>query len=1078
MKRNRELSDDVAVIGLTYRFPHSKDCKGFWDLLMKGKDAIASIPEKRLEDIRLYSKYDKNIDIEKIEKGAYLDNIDCFDHAFFNISPSEALYMDPIQRVLLETSWHAFEDAGYTEDMVSNTKTGVFIGCSSEAEYKKIIQNMGLGDEPLSILGNCIPVIAGRISHCLNLKGPSMVVNTACSSSLVAVHLACRSLNEEECNLAIAGGIELRVIPYRYTKIGIESTSNITKSFDDDSDGTGSGEGAGVIVLKRFKEAIRDGDHIYCIIKGSAVNHDGMALNVSAPNPIAQESVLCAAWKAAGINPCDINFIEAHGTGTKLGDPIEVYALNRAFKKYTNKNSFCAIGSVKSNIGHLDSAAGIAGLVKAILCIHNKVLAPIANFDYPNTKIDFISSALYVNDIVRYFERDNIICGVSSFGLSGTNCHMILSSNLQNCEKQTNNNEKYGVFTISAKTRTALTELMREYIEWLENANNIHYLDICYTTNKRRNHYKQRFACVIHSNKELLKLLKMNICKKRETDYILGLEEDASYNELPYKIAYDYINKKSYDWNHFWGERGNCNVISTVPYPFERNKFWICRENGIMCRDFLNHNQKRSNGENRSRMKEMLIKIIAKNLGYDEIDASLSFYSLGGNSIHTISIANDINKLSGVETDINEILEADSIDSFCDEIIEKMRRTDIKSENTELSKNTVSKIQRRIYYKSCISRDNRNHVLCHCLKVDQPMNITKVKRVLHQVLNSYEIFRTSFRIQDNDVKSYIHDKCPLDFVELQMKEDDQIDLEEIFEDQFLTGFNVTKVPLIRFVWLAGEKKNYFIVISHKIICDGIAVYNFLEEFFHIYYNNNQPGSRLEYKNCITKQNTLTRNEVAQFCKSLPFNPPKPLYIGGNIEQISYQIPQITYEKIICFLTKNKIGLLSLIILVVAESLCELANERKFLMGVILSGRSNTSYARVIGPMSNLLPIYLCLDLAKSFKYQLAKIEEQIMTLRKNEMIYLEDIYKETSINYFRYMSCIFNLVYSDMKGLDRYKVSQIPVRRKSTDVGMNIDIYIHKQTMEVNFVYRKNLFDFSKDVFEKKLFMHVQEELL
>lgn len=294
----------------------------------------------------------------------------------------------------------AIEDAGYGGKKLVGSKTGIYVGyCNiSLEEYLRFIEMADPSLFNISIPGNIKSIIASRINYLFDLKGPSMLIDTACSSSLTAVHIACQAIRNGDCDLAVAGGVKLNLIPGVKSEnedIGISASDGRTRTFDDSSDGTGGGEGVGAILLKPLHQAMLDGDDIYAVIKGSAINQDGSSVGITAPNSAAQEAVILKAWEDARVNPNTITYIEAHGTGTKLGDPVEMNGLERAFRKHTDKKQFCAIGSVKTNIGHLDGAAGMAGMIKAILSLHYKKLPPSLHFKRPNRSIPFIDSPLH-----------------------------------------------------------------------------------------------------------------------------------------------------------------------------------------------------------------------------------------------------------------------------------------------------------------------------------------------------------------------------------------------------------------------------------------------------------------------------------------------------------------------------------------------------------------------------------------------------------------------------------------------------------------------------------------------------------
>lgn len=407
-------SKDIAIIGMSARLPKAENVKEFWHNIRSAVDCVEDYPEARKKDSDAFLRY-IGTDEEKIKytKGAYLTDVDKFDYSFFQITPKEASLMNPNQRVFLETVWNAIEDSGYGGKKLRGSNTGVYMGYSPGTfvdvlyDYSRFIIEVDPFLAPMAVPGNLHSIIASRISYVLDLKGPSLSIDTACSSSLVAVHLACQGIRNGECDMAIAGSVKINLFPLdREQKLGIESSNAKARTFDESSDGTGRGEGVVAIILKPLSNAVKDGDHIYAVIKGSAINQDGNSIGITAPNAVAQTNVICSAWENAAINPEAIGYIEAHGTGTKLGDPIEIEGIRNAFNKYTQKKQFCAIGSVKSNIGHLDSCAGIVGLIKAVLALQHREIPPTLHFEYPNKKIEFENSPVYVNNELTEWEYE------------------------------------------------------------------------------------------------------------------------------------------------------------------------------------------------------------------------------------------------------------------------------------------------------------------------------------------------------------------------------------------------------------------------------------------------------------------------------------------------------------------------------------------------------------------------------------------------------------------------------------------------------------------------------------------------
>jgi phthiocerol/phenolphthiocerol synthesis type-I polyketide synthase C len=419
----------VAIVGIGCRFPQADGPLGYWRLLRDGVDAISEIPEERWDRFALYSVV-KAPGTMNTRFGGFLDRIDRFDAEFFGVSPREARRMDPQQRLLLEVAWEALEDAGYVPDGLASQPVGVFVGVMANDYVQLQIQDLSQIDVYVGS-GNGHAMTANRLSYQFHFTGPSVAVDTACSSSLTAVHYACRSLAAGECRIALAGGVNLIVTPALqifYTQAGISAPDGRCKPFSAGANGIGRGEGAGVAVLKRLDEALADGDAIYAVIRGSAVNHNGHSNGLTAPSRRAQEQLLRAAYASAGVSPGDVQYVEAHGTGTLLGDPIEAKALGAVMASGRAPGSHCKIGSVKSNFGHLEGAAGVAGLLKTVLALHHREIPPSLHFDAPNPYIPFASLAIRVQDqLPEWPESDRpALAGVSSFGLGGANAHVVI----------------------------------------------------------------------------------------------------------------------------------------------------------------------------------------------------------------------------------------------------------------------------------------------------------------------------------------------------------------------------------------------------------------------------------------------------------------------------------------------------------------------------------------------------------------------------------------------------------------------------------------------------------------------------
>jgi acyl transferase domain-containing protein/acyl carrier protein len=429
-KAARSDEEPIAIVGLACRFPGAPDAEAFWALLRDGIDAVREVPADRWDVDALYDPDPTAPGKMSTRWGGFLPTVDAFDAGFFGISPREAAEIDPQQRLALELSWESLEDAGISPASLKDSRTGVFLG-AMWADYSRLTHGALESIAQHTATGQDLSIVPARVSYTLGLRGPSMAINTACSSSLVAVHLARQSLQRGESRVCLAGGVNLLLAPevtVAMSKFGGMAPDGRSKAFDARANGYVRGEGGGIVVLKRLSDALADGDRIYCVIRGSAVNNDGFSNGLSAPSPRAQEALLRDACASAGVEPADIQYVEAHGTGTPLGDPIEAGALGVVLGAGRPAGQALRIGSVKTNIGHLEAAAGIAGLIKVALSMQRREVPPSLHFRRPNPLIAFDALRLQVQTALEPWEAEDgrALAGVSAFGFGGTNAHVVV----------------------------------------------------------------------------------------------------------------------------------------------------------------------------------------------------------------------------------------------------------------------------------------------------------------------------------------------------------------------------------------------------------------------------------------------------------------------------------------------------------------------------------------------------------------------------------------------------------------------------------------------------------------------------
>lgn len=492
-----ESSLSIAIIGMAGRFPEAKDLDAFWTMLKEGREGIRHFSEAELLAAGVSEQQLQQPNY--VKAGSMIPDALTFDAAFFDMSQRDAQITDPQQRVFLEQVWQALEHAGYPPS-TTPARIGLYAGVSDNSYHHHYLEPhleelvASVGHYRLFTLSGK-DFIATRTAYLLNLTGPAMTIQTACSTSLVAVHVACQSLLNDECDIALAGGASIHFPPirgYLYQAGMILSPDGHCRAFDAQAQGTAPGSGVGVVVLKRFEEALADGDTIHAVIRGSAVNNDGFEkVGYTAPSVQGQREVIREALSVADILPDEISYIEAHGTGTPLGDPIEVRALTQAFQRKTTRTGYCALGSVKTNIGHADAAAGVAGLIKTTLALTHRQIPPSLHFQTPNPELDLAKTPFFVNDQLRDWQSEGPrYAGVSSFGIGGTNVHVIVEE--APILEPRSPFRPLPLFTLSAKTPTALQQSQMNLTQWLQQNPEAVLPDIAYTLNRGRHAFRHR----------------------------------------------------------------------------------------------------------------------------------------------------------------------------------------------------------------------------------------------------------------------------------------------------------------------------------------------------------------------------------------------------------------------------------------------------------------------------------------------------------------------------------------------------------------------------------------------------------
>ncbi|SCY96174.1 condensation domain-containing protein [Alkaliphilus peptidifermentans] len=1035
-------SKDIAIVGMAGRFPLADGIEEFWSNIKNKVDGVRKIPNGRRRDIEDYLSF-KGIDPEGVAfcNAGYLEKIDEFDYEFFDISPREAGLMDPNQRLFLETAWAAIEDAGYPENKIRGSNVGVYVGFVGESQYINLIEDCQPSFLSISVTGNCTPIVASRISYILDLKGPNMVINTSCSSSLVAIHLACKSILAGECEAAIAGGVQTHTIPIRKVTIGIESSDGRSKSFDDNSNGTGLGEGVGAIFLKPLNKALRDRDNIYAVIKGSAANQDGSSIGISAPNPVAQEEVIIKAWRDADINPETVTYIETHGTGTKLGDPVEINGITRAFANFTDRKQFCAIGAVKSNIGHLDSAAGIAGFIKAVLALKNKKLPPSIHFENPNRNINFCNSPIYYNDRLRKWDiqQPPRRCGVSSFGISGTNCHIILEeAPREKAAKVKQSTEmKYMVLTISARSKKSLKKLVKEYITFLKIQEESSLRNICYTSNIVKGQYSHRLAVVADDIDSMVKKLEIvNAkgidsyktngvyygCVDNAEKLIEALDADIKdYSKrsmvaenILENIILHYCRGYDVDWEALYDN--NRKKVSLPQYTFERKRCWIevpqhtkykadnCNiNNSDRVKNDIDIIIKKEKTLEASEIESKIGKILTEVLGHKDIDNLDNFFTMGGDSIYALAVVNLASKEFEIDITIREFMEKPTIRDFAQKVVEKLQsKTSGKKLMEKIERADekeyypVSSAQKRMYVLKELKDQNTGYNITSAMKIKGNLDIQRLEEALKKLIQRHESLRTSFQIIEGEIVQKINPE--VNFSLKYIEGNENLDIDTAVKN-LIEPFNLNKAPLFKVNIVKMPNNSYILVTDmHHIISDGTSANILIRDLIYLYDNRQLKKNPLQYRDFSQWQNRLMETDYIKSqedywlnkfinktsVQDIPTDFPRHENLSFKGETLYYEIDKALNNSLLKLTMETETTMFMVLFAAYNVLLYRYTGNTDIIVGIAVSGRSHADLDDTVGMFVNTLPLINHIKGEDTFIGFLADVKKNTLEAYSNQ----------------------------------------------------------------------------------------------
>jgi 3-oxoacyl-(acyl-carrier-protein) synthase/alpha-ketoglutarate-dependent taurine dioxygenase/acyl carrier protein len=1098
--KSLEAALPVAIIGFSARMPGSADLDEFWKGLKQGRDFVSALPEDRRQDVEeFYASCPRSsfLTEKRYWDAAYLNRIDLFDADFFGLSKAEVEVMDPGHRIFLETVYHALEDAAIPGSSLRGSQTGVYVS-NSPTNYQS-----GLAEiTPLAVPGNLPPFLASRVSHLLDLRGPAFAFQSTCSSSLLAVHEACQALRTGECNLAIVGGASLLVYPGNIrgvfmTAAGIVADDERCRPFDDAATGVGRGEGIAAFVLKPLESALRDRDRIDCVILGSASNNDGHSATLTAPNPGAQADVLRRAWKSARIDPASISYIEAHGTGTQLGDPVEVRGISTALQAITCHKQFCGIGSIKGNIGHLaDGAAGLAGLLKVVLALRHEQIPPSINLTRPNRHIDFINSSVYpIVSLHPWPRRDGKPrrAGVSAFSFNGTNVHLVVEEGPR-AERETGSMDGQGSTTqevlllFSAKTATALASLLASYRRHMA-ITKVRLPDLAHTLAVGRDHHKIRLSIVAASQEELLSaLLPPSGQLLPETRY----GADARLTAL----ARSYISGSVLDWSIVSPDF--TRKLRLPSYPFEGVRFW--RSAPISGERFTDARRPETGGHSVPSDDDeafaLLVELWCELLPTKGVTTDSNFFELGGTSLHLMQLRAKLRDRFGIDLPFANLFEANTPRLLLDALRRSAKASgtfgpDQTAPVTENIGSGLSHAQQVFWFLREVEGDSSFYHAPILARLRGPIDLPNLKAALRLIHGRHALLRTRFREgEDGRLAGVVDDTwlfelsvIDLQFFEARSREENanRIALKE--QDR---RFNF----LVEAPWRAALIKiasddHILCLTLHHMVADLASLQILWSELHRLYAALRKgPPSKAElpaspqYREFVQYEARLLAGSrgavLRQFWLDYLRAPPAPLdlpadfprpqartFRGGTLE---FCIDIEVGAAIRAFCAARHVTPFVFFLSAFGAFLVQKARCRGLLVGSEAANRSGPRAGGMIGPMVNQFAIRLAMQEMDTFESFLASTQQSFVAAFDHqdlpfgkvvEALNLSRSESEPPLIRVKVLMVIFELASEPM---DDLQVEFLPIPIEHSPFDLTLRLAERGGTFSGNLSYSRDLF--------------------
>ncbi len=1142
-RRDSAFVNDIAIIGMSARFPGANNVNDLWDNIQKGVHSVTEVPSDRWDHQVYYNPDPNKPNCSNSKWGGFVNDVDKFDPLFFKVSPAEAKLMDPQHRLFLEECWHALEDSGYAGNSLANKKCGVYVGVAGN-EYTQLMSGNDIyrnniyssdiysGSRVHVLLGNTHSMMAARIAYMLDLKGPTVCIDTACSSSLVAIHLACKSLQEHDTDMMLAGGVSLYLteVPFlALSEAGLFSPTGKCRSFDNAADGMVVGEGVGVVVLKLIDKAVEDGDHIYGVIKGSAINHDGKTNGITAPSVRSQSALEIEVYDKCGINPETITMVEAMGAGSKHGDSIEVEALNRSFKTYTQKNQYCAIGSVKSNIGHTSVASGVAGLIKTLLSMKNGMIPPTLHVNEDNEQIDFTQSPFYISKNLHEWKHDDNHpkrAAISSFGLTGTNCHMIVEEYIPRTTANISPESGTHLFVLSAKNKERLNTYVKNMLDFLrrsntattsdenDSQNGVKLDDIVYTLQVGREAMEERLAILAGNKDELIEKLSTYLNSNNNVDGIYTgsskdnrqrtnlLEHDEDVNELIEKwiskkkysgIAEFWVSGMDMNWELLYNGT-NLNRVSLPTYPFSRDRYWIIDSDKKQYETDQTEDIAESHiAESIESIEEKLINIWSDVLGVTEIDIHDNFIDLGGHSLLAARVTARVNEIFQTELYIDSLFESPTLKDLANKIKAASKRDQMKMPPiVPVSRDQMlplSYTQWQIWMAE-IGSEGRGYLnVPVCFKVKGPIDAIILEKSLNEIIRRHEILRTTYDVVDGEPAQFISPFTPmkLPIIDLQeySEEEKLLEAARIDEQTVNKPFDLNNDLMLRvnLVKLGDDEYELNMVLCH-LAFDIVSMVIFLSELVELYncFSKGELSTLQElpiqyadyahiyhnwYKGDVFENEVEYWNNRLEGIQPMSLStdrPHPPIWVGksGNGKIHNFIIDIDNPQIITSFLQSNGVSMFMLLYSTLAIMLTRYSGEKLAYFGCANAHRNTSEIERSLGYFVTMVQLHVNWSGDLTILELINKVRESVL-----EAFTQED---PPIVKLIEYGIPLPNIVveFIDFKGMGLYNISLdeniTATVKPRTSTFMNFDLAFSLQPTETEIIGR---IDYSVELFDE-----------